>query len=173
MTTRRGTPRAQGADVFNENPGRPLWLAAERARAEQFGGMDLTRFVAKLGIGRTTYARLRTQRERPIMRTVQKIASGIGMPIEEAMRLAGYGQPPTPAQHATARPGVISIAARVGTVHVEARDFDPTVAGRQIDALRAAGRDTGRTLGDMLTATGLAEPEELRLTDEGAGKPDE
>ncbi|MGW6498583.1 restriction endonuclease [Nonomuraea angiospora] len=147
---------------YSGPPGRPLWLAAERARAAKFGGESKYDFVLnRLKIGRVTYDRLEKNPTRPIIRTVKKIADGIGMPLDEAMHLAGY-------ETAMAGPpdsGVdLVVQGPNGVMLVQVKDFQRQLTEKQIDALREAGEETGRTLGDVLVILGLAEPEELKLT---------
>lgn len=125
-------------------PGRPLWLAAEQARLSKFNAEDLVPWTTRIGIGRTTYRRLSYQEERPIVRTVKKIAQVIGMPLPDAMRLAGYPAddvPQAPVQD-----------------HVTAR------ARLEIQALREIAERTGATLADVLIQYNLAAPDELKFT---------
>ncbi|MDX3111386.1 hypothetical protein PW035_62040 [Nonomuraea angiospora] len=76
------------ADQAAKAPGLPLWRAAERKRAED--GVGKVEWVAQIGIGRRSYDRLALQEGPPIARTVKKIANRIGMPVHEAMALAGH-----------------------------------------------------------------------------------
>ncbi|MBF8187345.1 hypothetical protein ITP53_16715 [Nonomuraea sp. K274] len=147
---------------YSGPPGRPLWLAAERARATKFGGESKYDFVLnRLRIGRVTYDRLERNTKRPIVRTVKKIADGIGMPLDEALHLAGYetamaGPPDSGVDLVVQGPG--------GVMLVQVKDFQRQLTEQQIEALREAGEEVGRTLGDVLVILGLAEPEELKLT---------
>ncbi|MGW4469705.1 hypothetical protein ACWENQ_08530 [Nonomuraea sp. NPDC004354] len=146
----------------DRTPGRPLWLAAERAR----GAKDLSKvdWVKRIGIGRVSYDRLATQANPPILRTVKKIANAIGMEFEDAMRLAGHGQEADSIVETTLTR--IIYTAPTGPIRLELRGFDHDAAERQISILRAAAEAANLTLGETLIITGLAEPEDLALTRE-------
>lgn len=145
MTDQHGRP----ADVPERapGPGHRLWLAAEKARLDKFDAEDVVLFAPRIGIGRSTYNRLRTQEDRPIIRTVKKIAATIGMPLPEAMRLAGY----------TAAEGA-------GTAKSQSTPDLASTARLEVQALREMAERSGVTLADVLIQYRLARPEELRLT---------
>ena len=146
-------------------PGRPLWLAAERARRSQ--GVGKFDWVKKLGIGRRSYDRLEFQENPPITRTVKKIADVIGMDIDDAMDLVGYQTTAAPDSGAD-----LVVQGPGGVVLVQVKRFRRSEAERQLDLLREAGEEAGRTLGDVLVLTGLAEPDELKIArnDQAAGE---
>lgn len=147
MTDHHGRPA--GVPERVPGPGRPLWLAAEKARLEKFDAEDVVNFAPRIGIGRSTYNRLQWQRDRPATRTVKKIAATIGLPLADAMRLAGY------------------------SIEDPRQEQDPVAewARPQIRALREIAEQTGATLGQVLVQYNLARPEELRLTaDEVVGE---
>ncbi|MET7333313.1 hypothetical protein [Nonomuraea sp. NPDC005650] len=153
-------------------PGRPLWLAAEQQRAKE--GVSKFDWVAQIGIGRRSYDRLAIQENKPITRTVKKVAARIRMSYEDAMRLANLTPPDAQADSAVdvvvqGRAGVIRMRGRAGEIHVQVKHFQRPLAEQQLDALREAGEETGRTLGEVLVLTGLAEPEELKVTRDSAG----
>jgi nucleotide-binding universal stress UspA family protein len=51
------------------------------------------------------------------------------------------------------------------------KHFQRPITEQQLNALRKAAEEAGRTLGDALVIVGLAEPDELRLTEnDDAGK---
>lgn len=134
-------------------PGRPLWQAAERKRVAE--GWTKLELVERIGIGRVTFDRLQTQENPPIARTVKKIANAIGLDVFEAMKLSGLDD--SEADIALTNPD--------GTrTYVEVKHYSPEVE-RTLAGLREAADKLGRTLGDILVLTGLAGPEELKLTE--------
>ncbi|MFB4276082.1 hypothetical protein ACBJ59_12360 [Nonomuraea sp. MTCD27] len=150
-------------------PGLPLWRASEQKRVEE--GIQKYEWIAQIGIGRKSYDRLTTQENPPITRTVKKIADRIGMPIEEAMQLAGLLDGQAVAAPAGSGADLI-VQGPKGRILLQVRHFHRAAAEQQLDALRKAAEEAGRTLGDALVIVGLAEPEELELTkDDAAGKP--
>ncbi|GAA3441024.1 helix-turn-helix domain-containing protein [Planomonospora venezuelensis] len=135
-------------------PGRPLWERAEQIRVER--GWSQEELAERAGIGRVTLARLKTQANKPQARTVNKLADAIGISHREAGILSG----------------LIGIEAQTAGFMLDAdtdlsrRSIIEPDAARHIQTLREAGRSLGRTLGDVLVLTGLAEPEELRLSND-------
>lgn len=127
-------------------PGRPLWEAAEHARAER--GWTVEQLAERAGIGRATYNRLATNGVPPQARTVKKIAAAIGMPLAEAIRLSGL------TSHQRAATG------REATD--ELNDTARVLRGH-LDRLREIGAATGRNLGQVLVDLKLATPDELQL----------
>lgn len=126
-------------------PGRPLWEAAEHARAEH--DWTVEEFAARAGIGRMTYNRLATNDVPPRARTVKKIAAAINMPLAEAIRLSGL----TTEQRGTGREAAD-----------ELNDTARLLRGH-LDRLREIGSATGRTLGQVLVDLKLVTPDELHL----------
>lgn len=144
----------QGRHDDTTPPALPLWRAAEEKRlAEGVGKFD---WVASIGIGRRSYDRLALQENRPITRTVKKIADRIGMPYQEAARLAGL----------TDDEGLDVVINRDGRrIMIQAKTFQKGVVEQQLNILRQVGAEVGRTLGDVLVMTGLASEEELEVAD--------
>ncbi|TYB50271.1 hypothetical protein FXF51_56955 [Nonomuraea sp. PA05] len=149
-----------------EPPGLPLWRAAERKRAEE--GVQKFEWIAQIGIGRKSYDRLTTQENPPITRTVRKIADRIGMAYTDALRLIGQTLDDSPPADSGAD---LIVQGPKGRILLQVKDYRREEAERQIQVLRKAAGEAGKTLGDALVIVGLAEPEELRLTENGdAGK---
>lgn len=137
-------------------PGRPLWQAADRHRVEKEWSKG--RLVKEIGISRVTFDRLLTQENPPWGRTVKRIADVIGMDYEDAMVLAGHPRG--------------SISATLPALTGSFAGSTPVRAISDVDIrayllqLRAYARERGQTLGDVLVTSGLAEPEELKLTED-------
>lgn len=148
-----------------EPPGLPLWRASERKRAEE--RVDKYVWVKEIGIGRKSYDRLTYQENSPIVRTVGKIAARIGMPVDEAMRLAGLDD--LAAAPADSGADLIVQGPR-GRILLQVKGFQRPAVEQQLDALRKAADESGRTLGDALVIVGLAEPDELELTRDDGGE---
>ncbi|MEV4837752.1 helix-turn-helix transcriptional regulator [Nonomuraea sp. NPDC049486] len=138
-------------------PGRPLWEAAEHVRTEKDWTID--QLAERAGIGRATYNRLATNRVPPQARTVRKIASAIGMPLAEAIRLSGLTSQPAPAGDIDLLPVITFDQASPDIMAATAR-----ILRQQLQQLREAAAASGRTLGDLLVDLELVRPEELRLS---------
>ena len=66
---------------------RPLYDRVERERALK--GWSSTRLHAETGVSRSTIGKWRTQKHPPLPGTVNAVADALGIPREEALRLAG------------------------------------------------------------------------------------
>lgn len=133
-------------------PGRPLWLAAERVRVAE--GLSKVDWVKQLGIGRVTYDRLYDQQNPPIARTVKKIADRIGLDVDAAMQLAGIG----------VDDGIDVVVIRNGQhIMIQAKHLQRSAIEQQLNTLRQVADKAGRSLGDILVRTELANEEELEL----------
>jgi transcriptional regulator with XRE-family HTH domain len=137
-------------------PGRPLWERAEAARIA--GGWSKGQWAERIGIGRVTYDRLREQDNKPLARTVNKIADAIGISHTAAGVLGGLIEQPSSAMETALRDATA--------------DHTSSVRGdvaQHLQALRQASREQGKTLGDVLVLAGLAEADELKMTPQPAG----
>ncbi|MBG0830554.1 helix-turn-helix transcriptional regulator [Planomonospora sp. ID67723] len=136
-------------------PGRPLWDRAEQERVRR--GWTQEELADRAGISRVTFMRLKTQATSPRATTVNKLADAIGVSHEEAAELAGLVDQSVRGTMDVTLPSI------TGSLEGIAQQADPETA-RRIQALRDAGRALGRSLGDVLVFSGLATPDDLRLS---------
>ncbi|MFJ2029465.1 helix-turn-helix domain-containing protein [Streptosporangium sp. NPDC087985] len=148
MDTREGQQQKQHD---HDPPGLRLWERAEQVRLAR--GWSKTELAERMGMGRVTYDRLRTQENKPQAKTVRRVADAIGISHTEAGVLAGLIEQPASRMEQVLTD---AIAGHLRGV--------PSEAERHVRALREAGQESGKTLGDVLVLAGLAEPDELKVT---------